>query len=1245
MIEESTLDSRYPYSASGDLSAETLSLTSLRNRSRYLFSGGIWSWLDGVLAYARGLLGNFAILAPVVLATGTLLGVLLDTLTAVRPLLTLSILGILGCIAIVTLVVRANGFPLPDFSHRSPRIAFVLFATVALAEVSSYALTWLRGADVLQNVSSIELLGAIAAFATIAGAVHRATRYASSLRRAILTTSLLCAIVFVVWSSVIVVAEYVYFGMPAHDFALLGPIISIAPLCISVFADCLQNGAAKWWQRLVRLGRAVMVIGVLCYVAYQTITYVHSGSKKADTLLGYSTRPLSRIAEGLGRESDSLPEDLKELSRALQRRKESQDRQSGFFQPSSIANTSFSRWALFQVFGKEDFLFPFKPDNFRNATLLLERVSRLRDLGPNDREQLLIPLSRGSLKSITSALLEKQENAELRQTELKLAFQEAIMRDMITSQLKDDSMSYSKKWDVNSFNRFADKILPPSSVSGEISHKRVPISIADEFLSILGREEESHNYAGKSAPDVLRVGPLVFSPADLKAPNLRISEQRRRRSVFRHIVAMMDQSHVESFVEEHKPIALSLGEDYNRLRRKVTMATEGLDVLIEAAFRDSPEGSSWEAMEVVGQTDSRNRRRRLFGSRASVWDEVDEELARELLIEIALGYWPGNKGSAQFVVGELFKPQVAISLYETAESPEAFERQAQSILESRQRDQFSAANFHLLLASRFASDTPQSSEGLLRRMVYGKFANLDNLATAETQFYGAIRWPKACLVGFIAIATLSFAFLYVDPNSTSLHGFYRDRLARAFLGAGDGDELTRLSDFRDPGNASTAPLHILGAVVNLNGQGDSNLRQRHSVTFEFSPLFVGSDATGFVATNEFERATFDFSLASAIAVSGGALAPNMGRYTEFSVRALLAMANIRLCLWVPNPRHLLGLVESSMSRNLTIEQELAFIVKRRRNAMRLNRCRVSEQVELPNPVRLTIDNQVFGLAISGGGIRSAAIALGITQVLERKGVFADVDLMSTVSGGGFIGGGITKGMGNSGGGVVHRHREPNVDPRRELPQSLRPGSAVFYQELCGLFSADDPWINVSDGGHLENLGVLPLLRRRASVLLICDCEADPFGRCEGLLQLMLLSQLDDGTKFEFSGEAIESMRSNGAVARSTFALGKILYPRDEHRGAVAETGYVLYLKSGVVANEGPFIALYKGAHPDFPHRPTTDQDYGEEEFEAYRRVGEAIAERAITSLFGAIADYPQSSIGVNRFREAIRRALENSSNT
>ena len=54
-----------------------------------------------------------------------------------------------------------------------------------------------------------------------------------------------------------------------------------------------------------------------------------------------------------------------------------------------------------------------------------------------------------------------------------------------------------------------------------------------------------------------------------------------------------------------------------------------------------------------------------------------------------------------------------------------------------------------------------------------------------------------------------------------------------------------------------------------------------------------------------------------------------------------------------------------------------------------------------------LKNNLVGLALSGGGIRSATFSLGVMQRLAKEGWLKHVDYLSTVSGGGYIGGSLT----------------------------------------------------------------------------------------------------------------------------------------------------------------------------------------------------------------------------------------------
>jgi hypothetical protein len=77
-----------------------------------------------------------------------------------------------------------------------------------------------------------------------------------------------------------------------------------------------------------------------------------------------------------------------------------------------------------------------------------------------------------------------------------------------------------------------------------------------------------------------------------------------------------------------------------------------------------------------------------------------------------------------------------------------------------------------------------------------------------------------------------------------------------------------------------------------------------------------------------------------------------------------------------------------------------------RSGMELKAMVRERREALVPPVPAT--RRYWGLALSGGGIRSATFCLGLIKALARKGQFHQFDLMSTVSGGGYAGSSLGK---------------------------------------------------------------------------------------------------------------------------------------------------------------------------------------------------------------------------------------------
>lgn len=199
------------------------------------------------------------------------------------------------------------------------------------------------------------------------------------------------------------------------------------------------------------------------------------------------------------------------------------------------------------------------------------------------------------------------------------------------------------------------------------------------------------------------------------------------------------------------------------------------------------------------------------------------------------------------------------------------------------------------------------------------------------------------IVGFIGST-------FVNINRFSLHGLYRNRLIRAFLGAshigrkpdrftgfdrGDNPDMAQLWPKGDviPRGDDWRPFHVLNMALNIVSTRNLAWQQRKALSFTVSPLHSGagslsglSDEPGGLVTayrGAYRRSdeyggsdlsrwrwkkhrdgkgrTSGISLGTAMAISGAAVNPSMGYHSSPTVSLLLTLFNVRLGWWLGNP--------------------------------------------------------------------------------------------------------------------------------------------------------------------------------------------------------------------------------------------------------------------------------------------------------------------------------------------------------
>lgn len=191
--------------------------------------------------------------------------------------------------------------------------------------------------------------------------------------------------------------------------------------------------------------------------------------------------------------------------------------------------------------------------------------------------------------------------------------------------------------------------------------------------------------------------------------------------------------------------------------------------------------------------------------------------------------------------------------------------------------------------------------------------------------------------------------------------------------------------------------------------------------------------------------------------------------------------------------------------------------------------------------------------------------------------------------------------------------------------------SYFFYELFSRISTDKLMVNISDGGHIENLGVMELLRRRCRLVIAVDAEADPFYTFGALENLTVRARNELGIDIRFRPDQIPEQvirpEPSHGYSKKRYAVADMYQLWDKVEGRNGEEiihyedykiGTFVYVKSSVTAPVGrPDIPRkdwlkygtykYKIYHPEFPHESTADQFFDPIQWESYYQLGQWLA--------------------------------------
>ncbi len=164
----------------------------------------------------------------------------------------------------------------------------------------------------------------------------------------------------------------------------------------------------------------------------------------------------------------------------------------------------------------------------------------------------------------------------------------------------------------------------------------------------------------------------------------------------------------------------------------------------------------------------------------------------------------------------------------------------------------------------------------------------------------------ALLLALLALGGL--AGRYININTFSLHGMYRERLVRAYLGASNArrraNPFTGFAHDDDIAmhalDARRKPLHVINLTLNLVHSSRLAWQQRKAQSFTVTPLHCGNFELGYRPSTQYGGPN-GLSLGTAVAISGAAASPSMGAYSSPLIGFIMTLLNARLGAWLGNP--------------------------------------------------------------------------------------------------------------------------------------------------------------------------------------------------------------------------------------------------------------------------------------------------------------------------------------------------------
>ena len=189
--------------------------------------------------------------------------------------------------------------------------------------------------------------------------------------------------------------------------------------------------------------------------------------------------------------------------------------------------------------------------------------------------------------------------------------------------------------------------------------------------------------------------------------------------------------------------------------------------------------------------------------------------------------------------------------------------------------------------------------------------------------------------------------------------------------------------------------------------------------------------------------------------------------------------------------------------------------------------------------------------------------------------------------------------------------KPGISSSLDTEKSLD----LLIQEMAGA-GIQDNMINVSDGGHFENMGVYELIRRNCRFIVCIDADSRPDIH-ENIGRVVRMARIDFNALIDIDADDLTPV---DGMCNAHFVVGRIHYDNDRDPSNPnfkedKKQGVIVWISLAMTGDEPEDLQQYQVATNQFPYAPTfPDQFFSEDQFESYRELGV----HSVANLFSGI---------------------------